>query len=297
MEISVAHSPDADDFLLFWAIRMQRIDCEGLAFSFRALDTEDLNRAAVRGEFGITAISSAAYLSLREQYLILPHGASVSRGYGPALVSPTPCELQSLQKKRIGIPGQMTTAGSLVRSLLPDARFVELPLQPFERVYEALAAGEVDAAVLIHEGQLSYSTRGLQLVLNIGAWWQRETGLPLPLGVNVIRRTLGDELIARTSRVLRRAIQYGVTHVDEISVELATMNAARGADVNTPASVKHYLSLYANKDSLELDEECRKALYRLLDFITTARLNTARLHTARQHPAQPPTFDSSIFAP
>lgn len=279
MRISVAHSPDADDFLLFWAIRQQRIDCRGLEFTFEALDTEALNRSAVRGEFDVTAISCAAYPAVAERYLVLPHGASVSRGYGPALVSPKPRTLASLQGARIGIPGMMTTAGSLVRSLLPAATFIELPLQPFSRVYEALETGEVDAAVLIHEGQLSYTARGLQLVLNIGKWWQEQTGLALPLGINVIRRALGDEAIAKVSAVLREAIHFGVAHSETIAADLAVMNLSRGADVNTTAAVQHYLSLYANGDSLELDEECRDALYLLLERITSRH------------------FDSAIFAP
>ncbi len=281
MEISVAHSPDADDFLLFWAIRNHRIDCDGLTFTFRALDTEDLNRSAVRGEFDITAISCAAYPAIVDRYLVLPHGASVSRGYGPALVSPTPRSLASLRGSRIGIPGQMTTAGSLVRALLPEAEFVEIALQPFSRVYEALDAHEVDAAVLIHEGQLSYAARGLHLVLNIGQWWQTETGLALPLGINVIRRALGDATVARISKVLRAAIRYGVEHAAPIAEELAEMNRARGADVNTAQAVEHYLSLYANNDSLELDADCRKALFLLL-----ARLS-----------GTPGQFTDAIFAP
>ena len=279
MQISVAHSPDADDFLLFWAIRQQRIDCRGLHFTFQALDTEALNHSAVRGEFDVTAISCAAYPAVASRYLVLPHGASVSRGYGPALVAPEPLQLSSLRAGRIGIPGMMTTAGSLVRSLLPEATFIELPLQPFSRVYEALGDGEVDAAVLIHEGQLSYHSRGLHLVLNIGQWWQEQTGLALPLGINVIRRALGAEQVAKVSSILREAIQYGVAHAEMIAADLAAMNLSRGADVNTTAAVQHYLSLYANHDSLELDEECRKALFLLLE-----RINGTR-------------FDSSIFAP
>ena len=196
MPISLAYSVDADDAFMFHALRAAAshpASTRGLEFTHRRGDTSELNALALAGEIDVVAISAGAYPAVADKYLLLPHGASVGRGFGPVLVARQPMALADLAGRRIGIPGLSTTAWLVLRQMQPGLLPVVVPIAPFGRIFECLDAGTIDAALLIHEGRLLYQSRGYARVAEIGEWWQAETGLPLPLGVNVIRRGLGTE--------------------------------------------------------------------------------------------------------
>ncbi|MCB0344835.1 MAG: hypothetical protein KDD66_06950 [Bdellovibrionales bacterium] len=262
--LTVAHSPDTDDFFLFWAIVEGRIDCEGLEFAFRQYDTATLNELAVEGKYDIVAVSAAAYRQLQDTYLILPHGASVGRNYGPVVVSQRKLSIDDLNEATVAIPGATTTSAAVFKKIAPQANCVEVPIEPFKLVFDYLNRGEVDAALLIHEGQISYRSRDLHKVVDIGNWWQERFSLPLPLGINVIKRSIGDETIERASRVLSRSIAYGLAHRDEVLGELIQLNNSREADLTSQSGVKEYLERYANADTARMDEDCIEALRILL---------------------------------
>ena len=260
MRIRCAISPDADDLFMFRAIQLGLIDTQGLDFELVTADTDALNRLASGPiETEVNAISVAWYPHLAARWQMLPHGGSVGRGYGPVLVAPRPCSPGELAGKRIAVPGLSTTA-RLVLGLALDFEPVVIPIVPPERVFQALAAGQVDAALLIHEGRLTFAEHGLHLALDIGRWWLEQTGLPLPLGGNVIRRDLGPELITRASSVIRASIRHGLEHRDEAIAWLL----ARGGLLRTAAQVDHYLSLYANQDTLDYGEDGRRGVDELL---------------------------------
>lgn len=262
--ITVAHSPDTDDFFLFWAIVGGHVDCEGLEFSFRQFDTATLNELAIEEKFDVVAVSAAAYQHLAGKYLILPHGASVGRDYGPVVVSMKELSLDDLNRSTVAIPGATTTSAAVFKKIAPQATCVEVPIEPFRLVFDYLQRGEVDAALLIHEGQISYRARGLRQVVDIGHWWQEQFGLPLPLGINVIRRSLGEEKIARVSRVLSRSIAYGLAHREQVLSELIELNNSREADLTSAAGISEYLQRYANSDTALMGKDCIEALKLLL---------------------------------
>ena len=194
--IALAYSVDADDAFMFHALRTGQVAEPGFVFTHRRADTAALNQMAVAGAADVIAISAGAYPGVADQYQLLPHGASVGRGFGPVVVARHPLDPAGLAGRRVGIPGLTTTAWMVLRMIAPRAEPVVIPIVPFGRVFEALDEGTIDAALLIHEGRLIYPERGLHLVVDLGVWWQAEVGLPLPLGVNVIRRALGAGPIA-----------------------------------------------------------------------------------------------------
>ena len=257
--LSLAYSVDADDAFMFHALRTAAIDLDGLSFSHRRDHTAALNRLAIDGGADVVAVSLGVYPEIASRYQMLPHGASVGRGFGPVVVAPRPLVPAALAGMRVGIPGATTTAWLVLRLIAPRAIGVEIPIAPFGRIFEALAAGEVDAALLIHEGRLIFRDRGLHPVVDIGAWWSGETGLPLPLGVNVIRRALGAPLVARASGVLRASIAWALAHRAQIIEEIAAED--RGdPSLSRPALIDEYLGLYANQDTLALADDARRAV-------------------------------------
>ena len=193
--IRVAHSPDSDDAFMFYGLATNQVDTEGLEFVHELQDIETLNRRALNGELEVTAVSIHAYAYLTETYALLPHGASMGEGYGPRVVAREPLALEDLRGRTIAIPGEMTSAYLALKLMLPDAQTVVVP---FDRIIEHVQAGESDAGLIIHEGQLTYADEGLHLIVDAGEWWAKRTGgLPLPLGGNAIRRDLGPELIRK----------------------------------------------------------------------------------------------------
>src|SRR5580704_7016969 len=200
--IRLAFSPDSDDIFMFLALLEAKIDLDGLEFLTERADTEALNARAGGGELDVVAVSIARWPSISRDYLLLPHGMSVGRGYGPVVVAPRARDLASLEGARIGVPGLRTTAYLVLRLLLPRFEPVVVPISPYSRAFDAVRAGEVDAVLLIHEGRLTYEREGFACVCDVGAAWSQATGgLPLPLGGNAIRRGLGAQLVAQVSRL------------------------------------------------------------------------------------------------
>jgi 1,4-dihydroxy-6-naphthoate synthase len=258
-DISLAYSVDADDAFMFHALRAGAIDTGGLTFTHRRDHTAALNRLAIGGGADVVAVSLGVYPAIADRYQLLPHGASVGRGYGPVVVAPRPFGPEALAGLRVGIPGATTTAWLVLRLLAPGAVGVEIPISPFNRIFEALAAGEVDAALLIHEGRLLYPARGLHLVADLGVFWQEKTGLPLPLGVNVIRRAIGAAPVARVSDVLRASIAWALAHRRETIALIAAEDRGDKA-LSDQSLINDYLNLYANGDTAAIADDARRAV-------------------------------------
>lgn len=260
MKIRCAISPDADDLFMFRALLLGLVDTRGLELDIVTADTDALNKlAAGQGAFDVNAVSIAWYPRIAQHWQLLPHGGSVGRGYGPVVVAKQPLTVDQLRGLRIAVPG-LTTTAFLVLSLVTDFEPVVVPIVPPQRVFEALDADEVDAALLIHEGRLTFAEHGLHAVLDIGRWWQQQTGLPLPLGGNVIRRSLGQDTIAAASRVIRSSIQHGLDHRDEAIAWLLD----RGGVLQDAASVDRYLGMYANQDTVDYGPDGRRGITELL---------------------------------
>jgi 1,4-dihydroxy-6-naphthoate synthase len=257
--VKLAYSVDADDAFMFHALHGGRLDTRGLAFEHLRGDTAQLNALAAAGEADVVAISAGAYPAVAARYLLLPHGASVGRGFGPVVVARRPMTLAELAGRKVGIPGVTTTAWLVLRLMQPAALPAVVPIAPFARIFEALDAGEIEAALLIHEGRLLYEGRGYHRVAELGEWWLAETGLPLPLGVNVIRRGLGPALVAAVSHVLREAIGYALAHRDEVIASL--VGEKRGDAALAQASLlDRYLGMYANEDTRQMAPDVRQAI-------------------------------------
>ena len=254
--IHVAHSPDSDDAFMFYALASGRIDTEGLRYEHELQDIETLNQRARRSELEVTAVSIHAYAYLTDRYALLPHGASMGDRYGPRVVARHPVGLDSLTGKRIAVPGLLTTAYLALRLRLPN--FIPVPMA-FDSIDAAVAAGQVDAGLIIHEAQLTYADDGLSLVLDLGEWWFGETGLPLPLGGNVVRKDLGPDLIAKISRHLRASIAYGLEHrADALD---HAMKYARGLQRER---ADKFVGMYVNAWTLDYGDRGREAIRTLL---------------------------------
>ncbi len=262
-EISLAFSPDSDDAFMFWPLLNGKIESGGIRFSHRRADTAALNRdAEVRGA-DVIALSIAHYPAVAEQYMLLPHGASVGRGYGPVVVAREAVELASLRGKVIAIPGKQTTAFAVLRLLLSDFIPREVSISPYSRMFDAVRTGEVDAALVIHEGRLTYEREGMKKVVDIGAKWSDLTGgLPLPLGGNAIARDLGAEMIARVSDLCRKSIAWGLAHRDEV-IDALLSAETRGDLPLDRATLDRYLAMYANADTLEMADDSKRAVTEL----------------------------------
>jgi 1,4-dihydroxy-6-naphthoate synthase len=268
VRIRCSISPDADDLFMFRALLLGLIDSEGFEFDIGTADTDALNRAAAGETLAaddlphVSAVSIAWVPSLHADWQLRPHGGSVGRNYGPVVIAPQPMNLSDLRGKRVAVPGTSTTAFTVLSLMVSGFEPVVVPITPPERVFEALAEGRVDAALLIHEGRLTFADHGYVQVADIGEWWMEETGLPLPLGGNVVRRDLGPDTIERLSRVLRASIAHALQHREDAIDWLL----ARGSGPLTSRSaVDHYLSLYANDDTLDYGEDGRRAVSLLLE--------------------------------
>jgi len=249
---------DLDDAFMFWALATGRLAGPGVALQFETADTETLNRwASMGGAFAdVVAVSIAHVPAIADAYVLLPHGGSVGRGYGPVVVARSVRAAGDLAGARVGIPGEHTTAALLCSQALPHAARVVVP---FSATLEAIDSGMVDAAVLIHEGRLVYERFGFHKVLDLGVWWHEKTGLPLPLGGNVIRRSLGNHRIIEISRLLRASIEYALAHREQALDDLLSVRphlARHDADA--------YLALYANADTLDYGPAGRRAVETLL---------------------------------
>src|SRR5215210_2865528 len=207
--IHLAHSPDSDDAFMFYALAAGKVDVDDVEYVHELQDIETLNQRALKGELEVTAVSIHAYAYLSDRYALLPHGASMGDRYGPRLVTRSPMAKEDLRGRKIGVPGPLTSAYLALRLYQPD---FEPVFMPFDAIDDGVLAGNLDAGLLIHEGQLTYSAQGLHLVDDMGEWWFQQTGLPLPLGGNVIRKNLSDALKRKVSGHLRESIAYGLAH-------------------------------------------------------------------------------------
>jgi 1,4-dihydroxy-6-naphthoate synthase len=242
---------------MFYALAAGKIDTNGLTYEHELQDIETLNRRALRGELEVTAVSIHAYAYLADRYALLPHGSSMGDGYGPRLVARERRSRESLTGARVAIPGTLTTAYLALRLWQPD--FVPVPT-PFDEIEDVVERGDVDAGLLIHEGQLTFQDRGLHLLADMGEWWFQETGLPLPLGGNVIRKDLGRELIETISRHLHASIAYGLEN--RTNALAHAMQYARGLD---PRRADTFVGMYVNDWTLDYGERGRAAVRLLLD--------------------------------
>jgi 5,8-dihydroxy-2-naphthoate synthase len=257
LELQLAHSPDSDDAFMFYALATRRIRTRHFKFVHKLEDIEILNQKAREGVYDVTAVSFHAYAYLAEQYVLLPCGASFGDRYGPIVVARGPLAPGELKKKRIAVPGKMTTAFLTLQLYEPD---FEPLVAPFDRILETVARGDADAGVVIHEGQLTYARAGVRKVFDLGEWWHGETGLPLPLGGNVIRRSLGAETLTEVAKVMRKSIRYSLDHREE-ALDYA-LQFARGLDTPT---ADQFVSMYVNHWTLDYGERGRQAVQTLLD--------------------------------
>ena len=270
--IHVAHSPDSDDAFMFYALADGKLDTGDLVYVHELSDIESLNRRAQAGDLEVSAVSIHAYAYLWRTYALLASGSSMGDGYGPRLVakSAAPGNVrQALKGRRIAVPGTLTTAYLALRLYQPD---FEAVVVPFDQIEDAVLRGEVEVGLLIHEGQLTYADDGLQLWEDLGAWWLRETGLPLPLGGNVVRRDLGDAVIRQVARDLRRSIEYALAHRAPALAHAMQFNRGIG-DERTDT----FVGMYVNEWTVDYGERGRAAVRLLLDRAFEAGLIPERV--------------------
>jgi 5,8-dihydroxy-2-naphthoate synthase len=256
--IRVGHSPDPDDAFMFHALANDKFDTGDLQFVHELQDIETLNRRAMKGELEVTAVSIHAYAHLLDKYALLPTGCSMGDKYGPMVVARRAMTVDDLKKVKIAVPGTMTTAFLTLRLLLPGG--FEYDVVPFDRIIPAVATGKYDAGLIIHEGQLTFRNQGLHLVVDLGVWWQQRTGLPLPLGGNVVRRDLGPDLMRRISDYIKQSIRYALEHRQEALQH--ALKYARDMDVTL---ADKFVGMYVNDWTLDYGPRGREAVCRLLD--------------------------------
>src|SRR5580704_3993034 len=264
VEIKLAHSPDSDDAFMFYALATHKLPTPGYKYTHVLSDIQTLNEAALTETYDVTAVSFAAYPSLRDKYVLLDCGASFGENYGPIVVSSTSMRSQEIAGKRIGVPGLRTTAYLTLKLFQPN---FEAVVMPFDKILDAVQAETVDAGLLIHEGQLLFPQLGLHRVMDLGVWWHDRTKLPLPLGGNAVRRALGPELGRQVAKTIRDSVQYGLEHREE-ALNYA-MQFAR--DMETELADK-FVGMYVNKWTLGYGERGKQAVRALIERGTAAGL-------------------------
>ena len=255
-KITVAHSPDSDDAFMFYALATSKLDTGDIQFEHVLQDIQTLNEEAMRGTYEVTAISFHAYAYVADKYVLLPHGASIGDKYGPVLVSQQPALPSDISNLKIAVPGTLTSAFLALRIFNPDIRY---EVVPFDQIIEAVENGSCDAGLLIHEGQLFYEKMGLHKILDLGEWWHEKTGLPLPMGGNVIRRDLDPEIIQQVSQHLLASIEYSLEHRED-----ALQYALQFARDMNPELADRFVAMWVNERTLDYGELGRDAVRRLL---------------------------------
>jgi 5,8-dihydroxy-2-naphthoate synthase len=250
--IQIAHSPDADDAFMHYALFAGKIPCEPLAFEEVLADIETLNRRARDGTYEVTAVSFHAFAYLDDRYALLNSGGSMGDGYGPVVVAQRALRREALAGKLVATPGRLTSARLAMQLWQPEARCIDVP---FDAVMDAVRKGEVMAGVIIHEGQLTYAAQGLEKVVDLGEWWAGTTGSPLPLGGNVVRRNLGHELTIRVAGILESSIRYALDHREEALAH--ALSFGRGLDA---ASGDRFVGMYVNAATLDYGDRGRQAI-------------------------------------
>src|SRR5438105_9258283 len=259
-EITIAHSPDSDDAFMFYALATNKVRSPGIHYTHTLCDIETLNRKAMEGDglYDVTAISFHVYPYIQEKYALLPSGGSVGEGYGPMIVATRPCSENEIKNKRIAVPGTLTTAYLVLKLFAPE---IETEVVAFDQIIPQVLAGKQEAGLIIHEGQLTYSKAGLQRIVDLGKWWLKVTGLPLPLGGNAIQRSLGSKVIASIAGAVRDSIQYALDHRDQALAY--AMQFARDVD---PQLADRFVGMYVNERTLDYGPDGREAIRRLLDM-------------------------------
>ncbi len=263
--IRVGHSPDSDDAFMFYALTHDRLDTGGLRFVHQLEDIETLNRRATRGELEVSAVSIHAFAYLADRYALLASGASMGERYGPTLVTREPMTLEDLRGQTIAVPGKLTSAYLTLQLCM--GKDVPVTLLPFDQILPAVAAGDVPAGLLIHEGQLFYGDKGLHKVLDLGQWWYEQTSLPLPLGGNVVRKDLGEAMVLKIAGLLKQSIHYALEHREEaLAYALAY---ARGLD---PKLADRFVGMYVNHWTVDYGPRGREAVRQFLGRAAEAGL-------------------------
>lgn len=254
--ITVAHSPDSDDAFMFYGLATHKLDTGSLNFTHVLKDIQTLNEEAFRGTYDVTAVSFHAYAYIADKYLLLPHGASIGDNYGPILVSREPAKAADVSTLKIAVPGTLTSAFLALRIFNTDFKY---EVVPFDKIIEAVKSGQCDAGLLIHEGQLFYESIGLHKVLDLGEWWHERTGLPLPMGGNVIRRELGPEIIRQVSHCLSESIRYSLANREDALAY--AMQFARDMDTDL---ADRFVAMWVNDLTLDYTDRGREAVQRML---------------------------------
>lgn len=258
-EITIAHSPDSDDAFMFYGLATNKVQVPGLRFSHTLCDIQTLNQKAMgEGVYDVTAVSFHAYPYIQEKYALMTCGGSVGEGYGPMIVATKAFSADEVKRKVIAVPGKLTTAYLALQLFAPG---IETEVVPFDQIIPAVLEGKYEAGLIIHEGQLTYDRSGLHRILDLGKWWLQMTGLPLPLGGNAIRRSLGRELIATVSSALRDSIQYALDHREQALAY--AMQFARDLD---PGMADKFVGMYVNERTLDYGADGKEAIRRLLDM-------------------------------
>jgi len=259
IDISIAHSPDSDDAFMFYGLATNKVRVPGYRFNHTLCDIETLNRRAREEAFyDVTAISFHAYPYLQDNYALMGCGGSVGEGYGPMVVSLKPLAADELGKIKIAVPGTLTTAYLVLKIFNPALETVTVP---FDQIIPEILAGNVDAGLIIHEGQLTYSSHGLYKVLDLGVWWREQTGLVLPLGGNAIRRSLGMKSMQIVTKAVKDSIQHALDNREQ-ALDYA-MQFARDLD---PRLANRFVSMYVNDRTLDYGADGREAIRKLLDL-------------------------------
>ena len=258
-QIRIGHSPDSDDAFMFYALAKNLIPTEGVEVVHVIEDIESLNRRALNAELEVTAISIHAYAYVSQDYTLMPCGASIGDRYGPIVVSTVPTDPYKLAGKKIAIPGEMTTAYLTLQLFEPD---FTPEVDPFDQILDHVKQGKADAGLIIHEGQLTYQSQGFHKIIDLGEWWHQETGLPLPLGANVIRRDLGSEKIKKITLLLKKSIQYSLSHRQE-GLEYAMVYAR---DMESDVTLAdRFVGMYVNDYTLDYGPKGRAGVQELLE--------------------------------
>ena len=258
-EIKIAHSPDSDDAFMFYGLATNKVRVNGYKFSHILCDIETLNQRAIQEAFfDVTAISFHAYPYIQDNYALMACGGSVGEGYGPMIVATKPFDLDEIRKVRIAVPGTLTTAYLALKLFAPE---IETAVVPFDQIIPQVVAGNFAAGLIIHEGQLTYGQSGLKRILDLGVWWREQTRLPLPLGGNAIRRSLGEPAMQIVTQALRDSIQHGLDHREQ-ALEYA-MQFARDLD---PGLADKFVGMYVNERTLNYGDDGREAIRRLLEM-------------------------------
>ncbi|HMX44722.1 MAG TPA: hypothetical protein PKN86_06235 [Candidatus Obscuribacter sp.] len=257
-EITIAHSPDSDDAFMFYALAKDKLDTRGLTVHQVLKDIQSLNQDAINGRYEVSAISFAAYPLVKERYKLMPCGASMGDNYGPMVIAKPGVNAENLKGKTVAIPGKLTTAYLTMQLWQPGLTVVEVP---FDQIIDYVVAGKADAGLIIHEGQLMFQESGLELIVDLGVWWQKETGLPLPLGGNVVRKDLGDKMVKEVTELFKSAIVFALEHRQD-ALDYA-MTFAR--DMKRELADK-FVGMYVNELTVDYGERGRKAVTKLFEM-------------------------------